>query len=119
MANYTAEELKREHYIKGHDIMLSNAETDFTSINFNTDLIVQGFNEVIEYESMIITLTTIQNQKKDMNNSNVTAIDIKVCEKALREAYTISDDEILFMKKVEVKEEGMKYQKLNLIFMEG
>ena len=61
---------------------------------------------------MTITLTTAQNQKNDMDNSDVTTIDLGECEQLLREAYEIPDDEIIYMKKIDVIQEGMKIPKV-------
>ena len=61
---------------------------------------------------MTITLTTTQNQKEDKKNADVTTIDLGECEKILREAYHIPDDEMIYMKKIDVIQEGMKIPKV-------
>jgi len=61
---------------------------------------------------MTITLTTTQNQKNDMDNSDVTTIGLGECEQLLREAYEIPDNEIIYMKKIDVIQEGMKIPKV-------
>ena len=106
---YKDEEDKNE---KIYDIMLDNIEIDFTSNNYNFSFLEQGNNDVIELDKMTVTLTTIQNQKKDKTNTNVTTIDLGNCEYILKKAYNISDNEILFMKKVDVIQEGMKIPKV-------
>ena len=109
---YDEEELQKEKFIRAHDIMLENAEFEFTLEEYDTTLLKQGFDEILNYYQMTITLTTVPNQRSDMNNSNVTAIDIKECENILREKYNISNETILYMKKIEVMETGMKIPKI-------
>ena len=92
--------------------MIKNAEIDFTSFEYDTTNLENGLNEFFNYKQLLITLTTVPNQRNDMNNSNVTSIDIKDCEKTLRDKYNLSDDVLLYMKKIEVKEEGMKIPKI-------
>ena len=60
---------------------------------------------------MSITFTTTQNQKNNINK-NVTTIDLGECEKELRFHYNLSINETLYMKKVEVVQEGMKIPKI-------
>ena len=61
----------------------------------------KGEDEVIKTDKMIITLTTTENQKNNINQ-NVTIIDLGECEQSLRSYYNISRNEILYMKKTEV-----------------
>ena len=42
---------------------------------------------------MIVTLSTIQNQKNDKNKTNVTTIDLGKCEHLFKKAYNISGNE--------------------------
>ena len=70
-----------------------------------------GEDDVFEDEKMTVTLTTTQNQKNNTNN-NITIIDLGECEDLLRKEYNISDDELLYMKKIDVIQEGMKIPKV-------
>jgi len=92
------------------DIMLLNIEKDFISGNYNTSNLESGNEDIIELEKIIITLTTSQNQKNN-KNYNVTTLDLKECEVSLRKEYNISD-QTLFIKKIDVIQEGMKIQKI-------
>ena len=47
---------------------------------------------------MIITLTTLENQKNNINN-NMTKLDLSECEILLRKEYNIANSEKLYMKK--------------------
>ena len=61
---------------------------------------------------MKIILTSTKNQKDYLSNMNMTNIDLGECELLLKEAYKIPEDEILFMKKIEVIQEGMTIPKI-------
>ena len=61
---------------------------------------------------MTVTLTTTKNEKNDENNINVTTINLGDCEKILKEIYNISNNNSLFMKKIEVQQEGMMIPKI-------
>ena len=103
---------KENDYIKASDIMLENSEFIFTSNNYNLTYLEEGNNDIIEYGMMRIMLTTVPNQKKTMKSKNVIAVDLGKCEQILRDEYNISDDEILYMKIIDVKEEKMKIPKI-------
>ena len=106
--NFKSEEKLTFNY----DSILKNIEIGFTSLDYNTSFLDQGNNKVFVFEQITITLTTSKNQKNDINNGNVTAIDLSECENKLREAYNISPNEDLYMKIIDVKQEGMKIPKI-------
>jgi len=90
----------KEEDTKAQDIMLENIETGFTSQDYNTSNLEKGEDDVYKDEKMTVTLTTTQNQKNNTNN-NLTIIDLGECEELLRKEYNISDDKIIYMKKIE------------------
>ena len=49
---------------------------------------------------MTITFTTTENQKNNDINNNMTTIDLGECERSLRKYYNISENEILYIKKL-------------------
>ena len=89
------------------DALLKNVEVIFTSKDYNTSYIENGNNEIIKFNNLKVTLTTTKNQNKNEKYSNETTINLGECERIIKEAYNISYDEILFMKKIDVIEEGM------------
>ena len=91
--------------------MLQNIEEGFTSEDYDTSNLENGEDDVFEDEKMTVTLTTTQNQKNNTNN-NMTIIDLGECEGLLRKEYNISDNELLYMKKIDVIQEGMKIPKV-------
>ena len=109
--NYINKINEEENIVKALDSILQNFEKGFTSEEYNTSTIENGEDEIYEYEKTIITFTTTENQKNNGNN-NMTSIDLGECEDLLRKKYNISDDEVLYMKKIDVIQEGMKIPKI-------
>ena len=100
----------KEEEIKMQDKILDNIEKGFTSDNYNTSGLESGKDDVIQDNKMTITLTTTDNQKNSENN-NMTTIDLGECEAILRKEYKLSSEQKLYMKKIDVKQEGMKIPK--------
>ena len=90
--------------------MLRNVETSFTSDEYNTSNLDNGKEDIIKDEIMQITLTTTKIQKNNYNNknNNMTAIDLGDCENLLRKENNITDEEILYMRKIDVYQKEMK-----------
>ena len=92
------------------DILLDNVETGFTSRKYNTSNLDNGNDEIIKNDKVTITLTTSENQNKNDNN-NVTTIYLGDCEDLLRKYYNITKDEKIYMKKLDIVQEGMSISK--------
>ena len=101
----------KEEEIKYYDSILKDIEDAFTSENYDTSNLENGKDEVISSEKLVITFTTSTNQKKNLNN-NMTKVDLGECETLLRNFYNISTNETLFMKKIDIVQEGMKTLKV-------
>ena len=99
---------------KLYDKILDAIENAFTSENYDTTYIDSGEDEIIQQDKVKITLTSTQNLKNNINknNYNMTIIDLEECETILRTFYNISDNETLYMKKIDVIQEGMKIPKI-------
>ena len=93
------------------DILINNFEKYFTSDDYNTTKIEQGEDEIYQEETFTITFTSSENQKNNINN-NMTRIDLGQCEIELRNFYNLSDDKVLFMRKIDIKMPGMKIPKI-------
>ena len=100
-----------EENLKAQELMLQNIEEGFTSDDYDTSNLEKGEDDIIKDEKMTITLTTTDNQKNNINN-NATLIDLSECETILRNKYNIPEDEKLYMKKVDLVQEGMKIPKV-------
>ena len=109
--NKTTEEINEEENNEAIDLMLNNVDLDITSKDFNTSNIEKGYDINYKYDKMTITITTPANQKNKTNN-NITTINIDKCEPLLRQEYNISDNETLYIKKIDVIQEGIKIPKI-------
>ena len=113
-----------KYYLNETSKMFMKSETDcktnldnyleeyITDDYFDTTDIENGNNEIIKCENMLITLTTTKSQKDDKNNRNKTIIDLSECEDILKNKYNITENEFIYMKKIELYEEGMKIPKI-------
>ena len=104
-------EMTKEEETEFYDNIVSNVEDILTSENFNTSSLDGGEDQVIQTEKMTITLTTSQNQKNNTNN-NISTIDLGECEVELRNHYNLTNNEILYIKKMDVLQEGMNIPKI-------
>ena len=104
-----SEEEKKVQETKKQNKIIENLEKGFTSEKYDTTNVNNGKDDVIETKTMTITLTTTENQKNQSSeNINTTTIDLGECENLLRKAYNISDEQKLYMKKIDVIQEGLK-----------
>ena len=101
--------LQEDDEIKYYDLILNITETIFTSYNYDTSKIDEGGNEIINIDKINIAFRTTQTSKND-TNKNLTKIDLGECETLLRNHYNIS--EFLYIKQIEVEQEGMKIKKI-------
>ena len=109
--NISNKEMKNNDKIEYYDSILKIIDSIITSGNYDTSLIDIGEDKIIEIGKMTITLTTTLNQKNNTNN-NMTSIYLEQCETLLREYYNISDDQLIYIKKIDVIQEGMKIAKV-------
>ena len=97
--------------ISFEDILIKNFENYFISADYNITKIDEGEEKIYHEEAFTITFTSSENQKNNINN-NMTRIDLRQCEIELRNFYNLSDDKILYMKKIDIKMPGMKIPKV-------
>ena len=88
--------------ISFEDILIKNFENYFISEDYNITKIDEGEEKIYHEEAFTITFTSSENQKNNINN-NMTRIDLRQCEIELRNFYNLSDDKILYMKKIDIK----------------
>ena len=108
--NETVKKTKEEEKVYYEEV-LEVAEEFFKSDDYDTSKIDNGEEEKIETEKMTITFTTTQNQKDNIDIYS-TSIDIGECETLLRRYYNISSNESLYIKKIDIAQEGMKTSKV-------
>jgi len=102
---------KVEDEINYYDLILNITETIFTSDNYDTSKIDKGENEIINIDKINIAFRTSESSKND-SNRNISKINLGECESLLRGYYNISKNEFLYLKQVEVEQEGMKIKKV-------
>ena len=78
---------------------------------FNKSYIDNGNDFKISQNNMLFSITNSRNQKHK-GNSNEIVIDLKYCENILKATYNISEDGILYIIIIEVREYGMKIPKI-------
>ena len=96
-----------------YDYYFKNIENELTSGGYDLSNLENWNDDIIQLDKITITLTTSQNQKDLEKNINITSIDLKDCEKILKDEYQIPYNETLFMKKIDVIEDGMKIPKIS------
>ena len=109
--NVKNKEIKEEKEIKAQDNLIKNVEKSLTSNNYNTSGLDNGEDDKINVGKISITLTTTKNQNNSLNNTE-TNLNLGDCENKLKDAYNLSKDEILYIKKIEMKQEDMKIPKV-------
>ena len=120
--NANNEQVKKNQEIKMQNKIIENTEKSFTSEKFDITNIENGKDSIYENEKMTITLTTTENQKKqNSENAKATTINLGECEDLLRQSYNISDEQKIYMMKIDAIQDGYKipyvkydvYSKLN------
>ena len=92
--------------------MVDNIRKELTN-GIDTSEIDRGEDIVIKEKDITITITKNDNQKNQMiSKINATSIDLGECETKIKNQYNISQNESLYILKLEVKQEGYKIPKL-------
>ena len=108
--NVDKESMSKEEEEKYYNDIIKLIEDAFTD-NYDTSILDKGEEEYIKTEKMNITFTTVDNQKNNINN-NMTSIYLGQCENLLKSNYNLPDDVTLYMKKIDVKQEGINVPKI-------
>ena len=104
-------EITKEQEVEYYDTILEAIEKIYTSNNYNITDLDYGKEEVIKTKKLIIRLTTLENQKKNIND-NMTRIDLDECELLLRKDNNLTKNDSLYLKIIEVFQEGMRIPKV-------
>ena len=83
----------------------------YTSKKYDTSNIDKGNDEIIDIKKIKVILTTSKSQKNNIN-SNITTIELEECENSLRQAYNISNNNTIYIKMLEISQEGMRIPKI-------
>ena len=90
-----------------YDKILKIIEITYTSENYNTSNLDNGNDEIIEAGKLKVTFITTKNEK-----NNMSTIYLGECENLIRKFYNITNNQSLYIKIVEVIQEGMKIPKI-------
>ena len=110
IGNIDKNETEDNYEIKYYDEIMAIVESIFM-YKYDTSNLDNSLDESIEVEKIKITLSTTQNQKNNTKN-NITLIDIGECETLLRKYYNLSDNQLLYMKKIDIIQDGIKIPKI-------
>ena len=92
--------------------MIENIKEEIIN-GLNTSGIDKGEDIIIQEKDIIITITNNENQKKEFNaKTNNTSIDLGKCSIKLKNYYNISENESLYILKMDIK-----YQKYNMKYI--
>ena len=79
----------------------------------DTKGIDKGEDIVIQEEDVTVTITKNSNQKNEINKkTNTTSIDLGDCETKLKDKYNISENDSLYILKMDVKQDGYNIPKI-------
>ena len=92
---------------------LDSIENSFTSGNYNTSNLDEGNDDLIRLNNIVITLSTLENQKSKENKSNYTSINLNKCEELIRKEYNISENKTIYIKKFDTEQEDFSIPKIN------
>ena len=112
--NYWGNRTEKRENMKEEELynkIMENIENIFIN-RYDIANLDEDEEQIIKAGKLTITLTTTNNKNNNNTNNNMTIIDLGECENLLRKFYNISDNEILYMKKIDVKQEKIKIPKV-------
>ena len=109
--NNTNEKVSKEEEINNYNIFLKELESVFTSGIYDLTNVDKGIDEYIISKKLLITFTNIENQKNNIE-SNMSSIDLGDCENLLRYYYNLTNNQTIYMKKIDVIQDETKAKKI-------
>ena len=110
--------IKTNSYEYFYNIDIYNNEINETIFEYVKQNLLNDFNKVsedndlqLETKNILITMTNTHNQKYNINKYKTT-INLGDCESNLKKFYNISNNESLYIFKIDKIEEGMKIPKI-------
>ena len=85
--NNKLKKMSKEEEVKYYDNIIAIIEEGLTS-NYDTSKLDDGQDEYITLEKLTISITTVENQKNNIN-SNMTRIDLGECETLMNIIYLV------------------------------
>ena len=109
--NITNIEKGKEEEINNYNKILDKIESIFTSNNFDLKNIDKGNDQIINANKILITFTSTENQRNNIE-SNMSTIDLGNCEDLLRKYYNLTNNQTIYMKKIDIIQEELKTKKV-------
>ena len=104
---------QRKKKLKYYNDLLKGLEDYITSGEFDTTTVDKGLDISTKIGKVSVTLTNTENQKlNSISNDKIISINLGQCEKDIRQAYQIPENETLYMKNLAVEQDGMKIPKM-------
>jgi len=104
-------ENKNEEY-EAQENLIQNIQFEITE-NFDTSFLNTEKEIVIQEPKFTITITKNDEQKNGINSkTNTTTIDLGECETKVKNHYNISENETLYVMKMDVAQDGYKIPKI-------
>ena len=92
--------------------MVEDIQGEITN-GIDTSGIDSGEDIIIQEKDVTVTITKNDNQKNEISSkTNTTSIDLGECETKLKNKYNISQNESLYILKMDIKQEGYKIPKI-------
>ena len=108
--NYTSNNKNDEN--EAQEKMVENIKEEIIN-GIDTSEIDEGEDLIIQDKDITLTITKTDNQKDQMNTkTNTTSIDLGECETKLKNQYNISENESLYILKMDVNQDGYKIPKI-------
>ena len=107
--NYILKEIskiEKRNEIEYYNKIMEIFDNSLNYENYNTSNIDNGADEIFDKGKVTFTFTTIENQKNNINN-NMTIIYLGNCDISLRKYYNKSNNETLYIKKLDILQEKM------------
>ena len=111
LINNKTKHINKENEKEYYDTIIESIERSFTSEKYDSSDLDKGKIETIENGKLRVILGTSLNLKRNLDE-NITNIDLGECEILLKKYYNLTNDEILYIKLLEINQEGMKIPKI-------
>ena len=100
-----------EEEIKYYNKIIENFGLFLMSKEFEISYIDSGNDLVLKTKKLNITFTSTENQKNNINN-NTTSIQLGYCETLLKNLNNLTENETLYIRKLDIYQEGMNIPKI-------
>jgi len=108
--NETKNEIENDDEINNYKRILEEVESIFISDNFELTKIDEVKEQELKANKLIISFSNYENQKNNKYN-NISTIDLDNCENLIRIHYNLTNNETIYMIKININQDKMKTKK--------